>query len=187
MNEPDVAFGLVTMASAIVTVGGPLLVVAWVKDRNAARLRDRKLDRVIAVHEGIPADSITGQPARPGLIERMDTQDVRLDDLARKTAVTYEQVATTNGGSTLLDKVNRTVAQGEAAAKQAAVAAEQVTNLAARYDADRATDQDGWREIAGTVERNRQRLIRGGHDDLEALPVAEPQNLPTTREHRGAD
>ena len=81
----DVATPLLVAAITAVVVYGR-------RARERERLRDGKLDRIIAVFEGSDRDLITGRAAEPGLAEQL--------------AVIREQLHR-NGGTTLRDAVTR--------------------------------------------------------------------------------
>jgi hypothetical protein len=103
-----------------------LWLAKWTWDlRKASHARDQKLDRLLAYHEGIPADPITGEAAIPSVA-------AQLEEVTRQV--------TPNGGDsdTLADRVVRVESLAHKALSQGSTALDAVKGI---QEADKRTAQ----------------------------------------------
>lgn len=101
-----------------------LWLAKWTWDiRKASVARDHKIDKLLAYHEGIPADKITGEPAIPSVA-------AQLEEVKRQV--------TPNGGDsdTLADRVVRVEGMAAKALTQGSSALDEVKKI---KEADIAT------------------------------------------------
>lgn len=70
--------GAVDVAKAT-AAGLAITFVLWVVKRwHAARRREQKLDRLLEIFEGTPADPMTNTPAKAGLVARIEAIETHI-------------------------------------------------------------------------------------------------------------
>jgi hypothetical protein len=84
------------------------VVAIYRSNHRKEKERDKKLDKLLEFHEGVPADKFLGQPAIMGLHERLQKQDILNEQLATTQREILDLVHTGNG-RTIGQKVDNIV------------------------------------------------------------------------------